>query len=65
MKVACPECDERFELDVNEFDQGDTAECPECSAELIVFVKKGKLGVKTPKASYYDSELEEQLYEED
>ena len=64
MKVKCPECEERIDLDVNEFDQGDPVECPECSAELIVFIKKGRLAVKTPKADYYDSELEE-LYEED
>ena len=64
MKVTCPECNEKFDLDANEYDQGDSAECPECSAELIVFVKKGKLGVKTPKSEYYSSELEE-FYEED
>jgi len=65
MKVKCPECEERFGLDINEFDEGDKVDCPECSAELLVFVKRGRLAVKTPKSNYYDSELDEFFEEED
>lgn len=58
MKVKCPGCTEAFDLSVNEHEEGDALECPECGTELTVIVKNGKLGVMGEKEKYYSDELD-------
>jgi len=57
MKVTCPRCGKKFELEPEIYEEGDTVECPECGAELSV-VKKGR------KITVMES-FEEALPEED
>jgi len=58
-KVKCPECNERFEADLKEYDEGDSIDCPECSAELIVkFDAKGKPKIVTPKEKFLEEDDE-------
>lgn len=45
---------EYFELDLNEHDEGDTVECPECTVESTVIVKGGRLALASDKEKYYD-----------
>ena len=54
MDVGCPECSEKFDLDKNEFDEGDFVECPECGTSLKIKVVKGKFKLSTSKADIYD-----------
>lgn len=58
MKVKCPNCKEHFNLNMNQYEEGDSMECPECSEQLMVIVKNGKLAVETENAKYYEEELE-------
>lgn len=59
MKVKCPGCKEGFEVSINEYDEGDLLECPECTIELSVVVKDGRLGVISEKEKYFAEELDE------
>lgn len=36
LKVKCPDCKHKFEIDENDFDEGDYLNCPECNLELTV-----------------------------
>ena len=65
MKVKCPDCTEAFDLSVNEYDEGDALECPECKTELTVVVKRGKLGVIGEREKYYSEELDDLEEEEE
>lgn len=56
MRVKCPECKEAFELSVNDYDEGDTVECPECSSECTVMVKDGKLKLASEKEKYFEDD---------
>ncbi|MFH1225623.1 MAG: hypothetical protein V1676_07550 [Candidatus Diapherotrites archaeon] len=58
MRVKCPECKEPFDLSVNDYDEGDSVECPECSSECTVTVKGGKLKLASEKEKYYDADDE-------
>ena len=69
MKVECPVCGEEFELDTNEFDEGDAMECPQCGAELTVMKKNAKYYVDPADSEDYDeveatNEEEENTYED-
>ena len=64
MKITCPECKELFPFDANDYDEGDTLECPECSIDLVLKVARGNFKAVTDKERYYSSEMEE-LFEED
>jgi len=59
MKLSCPECKEGFELDLNEHDEGDNCECPECYAGLILKVSRGQFKAVSDNEKYYSSELDE------
>ena len=62
-KIKCPECKERFETDLKEYDDGDTLDCPECGAELLVeYDTKGKPKITTPKEKFME---EDEDFEED
>ena len=63
MKVKCPDCDTRFDLDVNEYDEEDLVECPECAASLIVKVREGRFVLVPERQKYNDYSLEEFLEE--
>ncbi|MFH1696539.1 MAG: hypothetical protein ABH854_01360 [Candidatus Diapherotrites archaeon] len=62
MKVKCPDCKELFELDINEHDEGDAVECPECYIECTVVVRGGKLALRSEKEKYFDNE--DEFYDE-
>jgi len=65
MRVKCPDCREKIEVDVNEYEEGDCIDCPECGLDLILEVKGGKFSATTEKAKYYDEDLEEELFTDD
>ena len=66
MKIRCPDCKNPFEITQNEYDDGDYLECPDCSLDLVVKVKKGKIKVVTDKEKYYDEEeAPEEFFEEE
>ncbi len=64
MKVKCPGCEERFDVDKNEYDEDDVLDCPECEETLILKVKGGKFVAKLDKEKY-DEDLEDYYNEED
>lgn len=50
MKVKCPDCKYKFDIDQNEYDDGDYLSCPDCNLELAIELNDfGKLRVKTAK----------------
>ncbi|MFH1752244.1 MAG: hypothetical protein ABH821_04885 [archaeon] len=53
-RVICPKCEEEFELDKNEKEEGDFVECPECFIELLVKVKRGQLSVAESDEEKYE-----------
>ena len=57
-KVKCPDCEERFELDIIEYDDNDAIECPECYASLLVKVHEGKVKVVPETEKYEDLSAE-------
>ncbi|HLC36570.1 MAG TPA: hypothetical protein VJK05_03100 [archaeon] len=63
MKVKCPSCEERIDINVNEFEEGDNFDCPECNSEYILKVKSGKFVLK-PESSKYDNYSLEEYYDE-
>lgn len=65
MKVKCPSCEESFELDVNEYDEGDAVDCPECGIALAVEVSGGKLKVVTEKERLMEEIDEEEFFDLD
>jgi hypothetical protein len=59
LKVKCPDCKYKFDIDNNEYDDGDYLSCPDCNLELAIELDDfGKLKVKTSKEKELD-ELEE------
>lgn len=62
MEVKCPECKEMFDLDLNEFDEGDVVECPECGSESKVKVSGGKFKLASHREELHD--FDEIEYEE-
>ena len=59
-KVRCPDCKESFEIGLEEFDEGDLLNCPECNLELVIEVKEGKQKLRIAK----EKELEETDFDE-
>ena len=56
MKKLCPDCAVRFEVNLEEYDDGDALNCPECNLEFtIVSDKTGKMKLVESK----DIEMEE------
>jgi len=58
MRVKCPDCRETIELSVNDYEEGDSMECPECALGLIIKVREGRFKLVSDKAKYYDEELD-------
>lgn len=65
MKVKCPDCETKFEMNVNEYEEEDFLECPECSAPLIVKVRNGKFVLMPEREKYDEYSLEEYYTDED
>ncbi|MBN2067822.1 MAG: hypothetical protein JW744_05120 [Candidatus Diapherotrites archaeon] len=67
-KFRCPDCKEKFELNIEEYDEGDYVNCPECNLELVVEMFEGKAKLKIAKDKDIDEEDEagsfDEFYEE-
>jgi len=66
-KIKCLDCKELFEENLKNYDDGDSIECPECGAEMIVeYPSEGKPRLKTPKQKFWDEdeEFEQEEFEE-
>ena len=61
MKVKCPECKEGFDLSVNDHEEDDLLQCPECTVDLVVKVKDGKFRLVTEREKYCDEDLVEEF----
>ena len=59
MKVKCPDCKQRFNVNMNEFDDGDLLNCPECNLEMTIILDCGKLNVLATK----EKELEDDEFD--
>jgi len=60
-KIKCPECEESFSIEIDEFEDGDYLNCPDCNLEFVAVSNNGRLSVKTSK----EKELEEDYNEFD
>lgn len=67
LKIKCPDCKHRFDIERNEYDAGDFLSCPECNLELTIELNDtGKMRVKTAKEKELeDEEAFDEFYEED
>jgi len=63
-KVRCPDCKERFEIELEEFDEGDLLNCPACNLELIVEVNEGQPKIRVSKEKVIDETDFDEFYEE-
>ena len=63
MKVKCPDCEVKIDLNVNEHEEEDFIDCPECSAALIVKVRGGRF-VLVPEREKYDEYSLEEYYDD-
>lgn len=59
MRVKCLNCEEMFDLDTNEYEEGDFVDCPECDETFIIEVKSGRFMLKLEHEKYDDYSLEE------
>jgi len=60
MKKTCADCKVSFEAKIDELEEGDALNCPECNLEYtIVADKKGKLKLIETKELEMESEEEE------
>ncbi len=57
-KFRCPDCKQRFDLEIEEYDEGDFLNCPECNLELVIELRKGKPTLKIAKEKDIDEEDE-------
>ena len=64
MKVTCPDCKERFEISVNDYDEGDAVECPNCACDYTVKVNNGRFKLITDKEKYYENDELDVLFED-
>ncbi len=53
-KVRCPDCREKFEIELHEYDEGDLFNCPECNLELVVEVNEGRSKLRIAKEKALD-----------
>ena len=63
-KVRCPDCGEKFEIGLEEFDGGDLLNCPECNLELIIEVNEGKPKLRVSKEKAIEETDFDEFYEE-
>ena len=63
-KLRCPDCRERFEIEFQDYDEGDLVNCPECNLELIVEVNEGMPKLRIAKEKALDESDFDQFYEE-
>ncbi len=63
-KVRCPDCKEKFEIELEEFDEGDLLNCPECNLELIVEVNEGQSKIRVSKEKAIEETDFDEFYEE-
>lgn len=58
----CPECREKFKIDLDDVDDGDLINCPICNLELTIVQKGKKFVVKTSKQKFLedDSDFDEE-----
>jgi alpha-aminoadipate carrier protein LysW len=65
MKKLCSECKARFEVNLEDIEEGDAVTCPECNLEYtIVADKKGNLKLVESK-EFEMSDDEEESFSED
>ena len=66
MKVKCPDCKYRFDIEENEYDEGDYLSCPDCNLELAVELGiGGKIKIKTAREKELDEEEFEEFFEDE
>ena len=58
MKCNCPVCKTHIEIDFDDYDEGDSIDCPECGELLLIAVKGGEYKLVTNKEKIFE-ELEE------
>ncbi|MCX6801215.1 MAG: hypothetical protein NTZ73_03425 [Candidatus Diapherotrites archaeon] len=64
MKKVCPDCKVPFEVDFEEFGEGDAVTCPECNLEFTIICKEpGKFKLIESKALEME-EMEEESGED-
>jgi len=63
-KFRCPDCGERFEIGLEEYDEGDFVNCPECNLELVVEVNEGLSKLRVAKEKALDESDFDEFYEE-
>ncbi len=63
-KFRCPDCKQSFDLEIEEYDEGDFLNCPECNLELVVEIKAGKPKLKIAKEKDIDEEDEAGSFDE-
>ncbi len=62
-KIRCPECEDIFSIELDEYEDGDYLNCPECNLELVVISHNGNLSVKPTKEKEFDESFDE-FYDE-
>jgi len=61
MKKLCAECKARFDVAINDMEEGDAVACPECNLEYTIIAdKKGNLKLIESKALEMDEESEDE-----
>lgn len=67
MKSKCPECSTMIEVDINELEEGDIIECPECIEDLVIEIENGSVRLITEEEKKLKEmeEIEEELDFED
>lgn len=66
MRKVCSECKARFDVSLNELEEGDAVTCPECNLEYTVVAdKKGNLKlIESREFEMEDDEEDEEEMEE-
>jgi len=66
MKKLCTECKARFEVALDDMEEGDAVACPECNLEFTIIAdKKGNLKLIESKALEMEEESEDEESDED
>ncbi len=63
-KVRCPECGGTFEIELEDFDEGDLLNCSECNLELVIEVNEGKPKLRVSKEKAMEETDFDEFYEE-
>ncbi len=64
MSVACPECDNPLDLDVDEIEEGETVTCDECGTALEI-VSVDPLEIAPVEEEGYDDEDDDLLADDE